>query len=105
MATITNPNKVQPVPVTDADIDALEQLLSEMESEATKAKQSNQVFLNGVYVEIVGVLEPIITKANARIKRERKAHMRKEHKALRKSFRETEEPVSQQGEASEETDA
>lgn len=85
MATTTNNNRPQSVPVTDADINALEQLLADMESKATATKNANQVLLNGVYVAIVGVVEPIVTKTSARVKRERKARMRKDHKALRKA--------------------
>jgi hypothetical protein len=85
MATTTNSNRPQAVPVTDADIDALDRLLIEMESRVAETEQKGQLLLNGVYVDIVGVVEPIVTKTRARVKREKKAKMRKGHKNLRKT--------------------
>ena len=65
-----------------------EAFLQELKAQARQAHANNDVFMMGLFRELLGVASPIVSKAIARYHREERAGINKMHKELRAKFRE-----------------
>ena len=72
-------------PVTDEQIQKVENFLIELKKRATDALAQKDVYMAGVYAELVKQVSPIVTRAYMRKDREEKAKINKEVRTLRKS--------------------
>jgi hypothetical protein len=72
-----------------SSVNAAEGLLNQLKSQAEQAHRANDVFMMGVYSELIRVATPVVTKAVARYHREERARLNTMHKELRKQVRES----------------
>lgn len=70
-----------------SSVNAAEGLLNQLKSQAEAAHKANDVFLMGVYADLIKVATPVVTKAVARFHREERARLNAMHKDLRKQTR------------------
>ncbi len=68
-------------------VDAALDFLMELKAKAKQAHEANDVFMMGIYTELITVTSPIVNKAHARLLREDRAVINKKHKELRASTR------------------
>lgn len=66
-----------------SSVNAAEGLLNQLKSQAEQAHKANDVFMMGVYSELIRVATPVVTKAVARFHREERARLNAMHKELR----------------------
>jgi hypothetical protein len=71
-----------------SQIEKVADLLSKLKAEARAANDAGDVFMLGVYKELVKVCSPIVMRAYARAEREENAAINQAHKGLRKAERE-----------------
>ncbi len=83
----TKPKKT----MTAEKVDRVNALLQELKTDARKAIEEGDLFMAGVYKELLRVTSPIVVNATARLEREEKAQINKDEKALRKAEREKSE--------------
>jgi len=69
--------------VQEEDLQALEDLLHEMQGRVDKCYQDGHVYLMSVYVRLVALVSPEIDRIERRFKRENLAAMRKQEKQLK----------------------
>jgi hypothetical protein len=70
-------------PITDADIDALQGVLSDLKAGAMKAHDAKNLTTFRIYQRLVKIVSPEIVKAHARKEREENARMSKAGAALK----------------------
>jgi hypothetical protein len=82
-------NRITPTrnltPVTDEQIQKVENLLVDLKKRATEALANKDVYMAGIYAELVKQVSPIVTRAVMRKDREEKANINREVRTLRKS--------------------
>jgi len=69
-------------------VEEAEAFLQSLKEKAQAAHQAEDVFLMGIYTELIGVTSPIINKAISRQLRESRAMINRKHKELRAKVRE-----------------
>lgn len=75
--------------LTHEKLDRVSDLLQGLKEEARKAAEEQDLFMLAVYKALIAVASPIVTKAFARLEREERADINREHKTLRKQLRGT----------------
>lgn len=75
--------------LTEAHLDKLIGLMEGLKSDARQAEAEKDVFMLGVYRELLRVASPIVTRAHARLDRQEQAEINRAHKHLRKSLRDS----------------
>ncbi len=75
-------------PVTDKDVASVEELLRELKSRAKAASDAKNVVMLGVYANLVKVISPEVSRLRARVDREDRAAINRDHKEQRKAMRE-----------------
>ena len=68
---------------TQKSVDAALDFLVELKSKAKAAHEANDVFMMGVYADLIKVTSPIVNRAHARLLREDRAKINAAHKELR----------------------
>lgn len=76
---------------TGKSVEAAEELLADIKGKARAANEANDVFMMGIFKEVLDVVSPIVTKSIARYHRQERAEINKQHKALREKMRESKE--------------
>jgi len=76
-----------------SSVNAAEGLLNQLKGQAEQAHKSNDVFMMGVYSELIKVATPVVTRAVARYHREERARLNALHGELRKQARAEREKV------------
>lgn len=79
----TNTRKL--APITDKQIQDVQDLLMTLKSKATDAVKQGDPYMASIYGELVKRVSPIVTRAYMRKDREEKAKINKDVMALRKS--------------------
>ena len=87
MADQTNPQAVPNASLTNKHLERVTDLLTGLKEDARQAESEGDVFMLGVYNELVGVVSPIVVRASARLVRQEKAEINKAHRNLRKQLR------------------
>lgn len=77
----------QPIPITHEDVEEVEELLRELKNRAQEAHDKNHVIMVGMYAELVKLVSPEVQRLRARLDREDKATINKQHRELRKALR------------------
>lgn len=72
------------VPMTNEQLEKIQNLLADMKARANAAYQANDLYMNAIYAELVKVVSPIVMRAMARKEREEKAAINKQVRSLRK---------------------
>lgn len=72
-------------PMTAQQLQDVEGLLQTLKDKAQAANQAGDVYMNGIYAQLVSVVAPITTRAHARMHREDRARINKGAKELRKT--------------------
>ena len=78
-------------PITQFDSEKMrrvEELLENMKQDASQAETDGDVFMLGVYQQLLKVASPILLKAHARVEREANARVSKARKELLQRERE-----------------
>ncbi len=75
----------QTKPITPQQVQDVEGLLQTLKDKAQAAHQAGDIYMNGIYAELVKVVSPITTRAHARMHREDRARINKGVKELRKA--------------------
>jgi hypothetical protein len=89
---MTNEPAAQAASVDHSQIEKVSALLSKLKAEARAASDEGDVFMLGVYKELIKVCSPIVMRAYARAEREENAAINKAHKGLRKAERQAQAP-------------
>lgn len=76
------------IPLTDEDMRAIEDLLSELKDRARQAEKDRKTLLLGIYTRLISLVSPEVVRLHARLEREEKAAFNRGHKNLRKADRE-----------------
>jgi alpha-acetolactate decarboxylase len=76
---------------TSKSVEAAEDLLKDIKDKARAANEANDVFMMGIFKEVLDVVSPIVTKSITRYHRQERAEINKQHKALREKMRESKE--------------
>ncbi len=79
--------KNRSLPVTEQQVQAVEELLSSLKERANNAYSAGDAYMNSVYAELVKVVSPIVQRANARMARESQAQINKNARELREKER------------------
>jgi phage host-nuclease inhibitor protein Gam len=87
-------NTITLTPVSDQDIEELENLLREMKNRAGEANDKGNVIMLSVYAELVKKVSPEVQRLRARVEREEKAAINKHLQATRKAHREAAESAA-----------
>jgi hypothetical protein len=74
---------------TQANIDAAQEILSDLKAKAKAAHDANDVFTFGILNDLIKSVSPIVTKAFMRVQRVENARINAAHKELRAKFRES----------------
>ena len=69
--------------ITPEALSHLERLRDELDAKVEESKNTNDLYMHGVYTELLAIIANRIVKIGARRTRQRLAEHRKEHKALR----------------------
>ena len=69
--------------VREEDLEALENLLKELQTRVEEARDDGRVYLMSQYVRLVALVSPEIDRIHRRFKRDNLAYMRKTHKMLK----------------------
>ena len=69
-------------------LDAALDFLVELKQKAKQAHEANDVFMMGIYTDLIKVTSPIVNRAHARLLREERAKINAAHKELRARSRE-----------------
>lgn len=77
-------------PINQASLDRVDALLTDLKTRASAAQEAGDVFVMGVYVEIISVVSPIVRKAHNRLERENLAAIRKARKEMRTAVKQNE---------------
>jgi hypothetical protein len=75
------------LPISDEDVDELESLLRDLKTRAAEANDKGNVIMLGMYAELVKLVSPEVQRLRARLDREEKAAINKQHKAMRQAKR------------------
>jgi len=75
--------------ITPESIEAAENLLADIKAKAQAAHDAEDVFMMGLFTDVLAVVSPIVTKSIARAHREARAAINADHKALRAKMRES----------------
>jgi Pyruvate/2-oxoacid:ferredoxin oxidoreductase gamma subunit len=75
------------LPISDEDVDELESLLRDLKTRAAEANDKGNVIMLGMYAELVKLVSPEVQRLRARLDREEKAAINKQHKAMRQARR------------------
>mgnify|MGYP001212189807 CR=1 FL=1 len=78
---------VQPIPITHEDVEEVEALLRELKNRAQEASDKNHVIMLGLYAELVKRVSPEVQRLRARLDRDEKATINKQHREQRKALR------------------
>ena len=70
------------------NIDAAQEILSDLKAKAKAAQDANDVFTFGILNDLIKTVSPIVTKAFMRLQRAENARINAAHKELRAKFRE-----------------
>jgi len=82
MATTT-----EALPISDEDVEELDSLLKDLKARAAEANEKGNVIMLGMYAELVKLVSPEVQRLRARLDREEKAHINRQHKAMRQAKR------------------
>jgi hypothetical protein len=74
--------------IEEADLEDVRTLLADLKQRARETDENGKLILHSVYVDLLGVVSPILQRLEARTKREALASERKAHKVMRKAARE-----------------
>lgn len=80
-------NKVTSTGFTAEKVERVNGLLQKIKDEAGQAATDNDAYMLGVYQEIMSVVSPIVIRAIARVEREARASINRQHKGLKKAAR------------------
>jgi hypothetical protein len=83
MANTTNDRP----PLTEQDIEPVEELLRTLKGKAREAHTAGNALLLSFYVDLIKVVSPRVNRLHARVERETLASIRKEHKTLKQHGR------------------
>jgi len=75
------------IPVSDQDVASIEELLRELKSRAKAASDAKNVVMLGVYADLVKRVSPAVQRLRARVDREDRAAINRDHKEQRKATR------------------
>jgi hypothetical protein len=68
---------------TEANLERIKRLQTELENGLAQAEKETDPYLFGIYKDLIKVTSPILTKATARLEREKLALFNKRHKQLK----------------------
>lgn len=80
-------NPIAPMTVSERDVEDLEALLRDLKGRASEANNAGNVVMLGVYAALVKVVSPEVQRFRARLEREEKAVINKQHREMRKAKR------------------
>ncbi|QBD78005.1 hypothetical protein EPA93_19190 [Ktedonosporobacter rubrisoli] len=80
---MANQTKTSVSPITEADIDGLQKVLSDLKQGAREAKDKGNLTTFRVYQRLVKVVSPEVVKAHARKERQDLARMNKDSEAMK----------------------
>lgn len=75
------------LPITQEDVEAVESLLHELKGRARTMSDQKNVVMLGVYADLIKVVSPEVSRLRARLEREEKAAINRDHRTQRKALR------------------
>ncbi|HVB20578.1 MAG TPA: hypothetical protein VNG51_01350 [Ktedonobacteraceae bacterium] len=70
-------------PITEADVDAARELLSEMKHRANQAHDDGNLIMLSVYADMIRLISPKVSQLRERLEREDRAGINRQHRDLR----------------------